>query len=365
MGHEIHVISASTNHQRREYFDGTVHVIRIPGFYDRISVNTEPVSWLTYSVAVAIEVADLHSKKPLDLLDFPEWGGEGYVHLLNRTEWNYIPVVIQIHGPLVMFAHAIGWPSADSEYYRVGTAMESTSLRLADGIFSSSACSADWCATHYGLDRARIPVLHTGIDTRLFSPRDTPKEQRPTIIFVGRVSADKGASALVEAACTLAGEFPDLQLRILGRGEPCFVEELRQRASARGWHGLHFVGFVNRTDLPLHLSRAHVFAGPSTHEPGPGLAYLEAMACGLPVVACASAGATEVVHHGQNGLLVPPGDAGALAQALRELLLNPQELQAMGQRARAFVVQNAESNTCVARIEAFYRSVVDRRSVAV
>ena len=97
-------------------------------------------------------------------MDFPEYGAEGYVHLLNQTEWNHIPTVIHLHGPLVMLAHTIGWPDLDSEFYRVGTEMEHTCLRLADAVFTSSRTSAEWCARQYGLDVAHVPVIHTGVD---------------------------------------------------------------------------------------------------------------------------------------------------------------------------------------------------------
>ena len=53
------------------------------------------------------------AQSPLDLIDFPEYGGEGYIYLLNRTEWDRVPVVLHLHGPLVMFAHTMGWPELD------------------------------------------------------------------------------------------------------------------------------------------------------------------------------------------------------------------------------------------------------------
>src|SRR5205823_11091861 len=132
---------------------------------------TETVLWLSYSTEVAIAVKDLNSRIPLDLVVFPEYGGEGYIHLLNQTQWNHIPTIVHIHGPLVMFAHTMDWPELNSEFCRVGSMMESTSLRLADAVSASNICSAGWCVKHYGLDGSKIPVLYTGIDTSLFYPR--------------------------------------------------------------------------------------------------------------------------------------------------------------------------------------------------
>lgn len=365
-GHDVRVISRSVDEQKHEYRDVGVRVTRIPGVEERFALHTEIVDWLTYSTEVAVTVAALHEREPFDLLDFPEWGGEAYVHLLNRNEWNHIPTVLQIHGPLVMFANAIGWPNVDSEFYRVGTQIEGTCLRLADAVFSSSACSADWCAEHYGLDRSQIPVLHTGIDSSLFRPGEIQKAARPTIIFVGRVTADKGVDLLVEAACQLLPDFPDLQVEILGRGDPVFIDRLKTRAAESEAPGLvKFLGFVDRNELPKHLSRAHVFAGPSTYEPGPGLVYLEAMACGLPVVACRGAGAAEVVIPEENGLLIAPQDASALAAALRRLLHNSDLRQSIGERARQYAIREADSEVCLRHIEQFYLAAANlRKAVA-
>ena len=358
LGHQVHVISLSTDGKQHEYMDGPVHVTRIPGLYHRMSLNTLLGEWLTYSAEVAASLSTLHSRIAFDIVDFPEWGCEGYVYLLNRTEWDRITTVVHLHGPLVMFAHETGWPERDSESYRIGTAMEGTCLRLADAVFSSSDCSAQWCSRHYGLDRDQIPTLHAGVDTNLFYPRAVSKEARPTIIFVGRVDVTKGVDLLVDAACALAAEYPTLQLRIIGRGEADFVDGLRAKVLSSGLpHLLDFSGYVPAQELPVYLSRAHVFAAPSVCEPGPGFVNLEAMACGLPVVACDGTGAAEVIRHGEWGFLVPPRNVGALVEAIRPLLADPDLRSSMGERARAFVEAEADCRVCMKRLEAFYSAV--------
>ncbi|MGI8825518.1 MAG: glycosyltransferase family 4 protein [Chloroflexota bacterium] len=358
LGHDVHVISGSIDERRHEYGDGPVRVIRAPDAIDRLPLHTTPVEWLVHSATVASEVSVLHDQMPLDLVDFPDWGCEGYIHLLNQTEWRHIPTVIQLHGPLVMFAHTVGWPEQNSELYRVGTVMEGTCLRLADAIFSSGGCSTEWCSRHYGVDRERIPTLHMGVDTQLFCPRPGPKDPRPTIIFVGNVSGMKGAETLVEAACRLVGEYPDLRLSMVGRREERLVTELQAMARTAGAPDmLDLPGFIAHEELPAHLSRSHFFAVPSFYEGGPGIVYLEAMSCGLPVIGCRGSGAAEVVRHGETGFLLPPGDVDALVQTLERLLADPDECQAMGERARRYVLAEADSVACLKKLEAFYTSV--------
>jgi glycosyltransferase involved in cell wall biosynthesis len=369
LGHEVHVISTGLDGQASESEDGGIHVRRIAGFDPcfKRRLYTESARWVIYSTAVAGAIIELHERAPLDLLDFPELGAEAFVHLLNRTEYNYIPTVIQLHGPLVMLAQTVGWPAVDSEHYRIGTWMEGTCLRLADAIYSSSHCSADWCVRHYGLARERVTILHTGVDTQLFRPGLAPKAERPTIVFVGNLVEKKGVALLVDAALRLAPQFPGLRLRLVGRGEADYIEEelwARVRTAGRP-DLLEVVGFVPRDQLPQHLCRAHVFAVPSSYEGGPGLVWLEAMACGLPVIACQGSGVTEVVRHGENGMLIPPGDLESLSLALQRLLRDEAWSAALGARGRQDIVAEADSEICLRRLEAFCQQVAARPRPAI
>lgn len=365
LGHRVRVISRSPDSSRTERTDGAVRIIHVPS--TTLPIYTELADWLAYSQRVAEEIAAQHAIEAFDILDFPEWACEGYFHLLNQSEWNRIPSVIHLHGPLVMLGRTLGWPDPASEFFRIGTQMEATALRLADAVFSSSDCSADWCAREYGLDRARMPRLHTGIDTSLFRPLPVPKASSPTVLFVGKLVRNKGVGVLTDAACEVAKDFPDLRLRLVGRGEDSVIDLLRGKVARHGLESmLELPGFVRREDLPQELARAHLFAAPSQYEGGPGFVYLEAMACGLPVIGCRGSGAAEVIRHQQNGLLVDPGDVSALAVALRTLLGDPSANLAMGQRAARFVAEEADTRRCVAEIARFYERVIaDRQALVV
>ncbi len=361
LGHEVHVISRAANGTSgSEVDDRVVRVRRLPGPGARMPIFTEAADWLAYSAEVAAAIAGLHARHPLDIVDVPEWGGEGYIHLINRTEWNDIPTVLQVHGPLAMLAETVGWPPIDSEFYRVGTMMEGTCLRLADAVYASSTWSAQWCAQHYGIDRSRVSTLHAGVDTSLFSPRRLPKAARPTIVCVGRVTPAKGVDLLVDAVCRLRAEIPNVRLRLLGRVEAPTLRNLQARTRECP-ELLEIAGFVAREDLARELVSAHVFAAPSLCEGGPGFACLEAMACGLPVVACDQTGVAGIVRHEETGLLVPPRDVLALVAALRRLLADPLEREALGARGRALVLDEHDSVRSIRRIEAFYAGVVAAR----
>lgn len=358
-GHQVFVISRSLDSKRHEQFNDGITVIRVPGLEGRIPDMTESVQWVTNSLVMATEIEALHKRVHLDIIDFPEWAAEGFIYLLNKTEWNYIPTVIQLHGPLVMFAHTMGWPEIDSEFYRTGTHMEAKCVQLADAVYSSSECSARWIRTHYNPPDKNIPVIHMGVDTTLFAPQTVPKNKHPTVVFVGKFVANKGIHELVEACGKLHSEFPDLKLRMLGKVEEKVKLQLRGKALFyNAGDMLELPGQFERKDLPVELSKAHVFAGPSYYEGGPGFVYLEAMACGLPVVGCSGSGVEEIVKSGENGVLVSPKNVTELEQALRKILSDQKLRAQMGTKAREFVLREADSRQCLKRLEEFYFSVI-------
>jgi len=252
------------------------------------------------------------------------------------------------------------WPETYQEVIRLAIAQEGVSLRLADAICSNCGWNSDWAAKRHGLRRERIPTIHAGVDTDLFSPRqDVLKEERPTIVFVGRITKKKGCDLLVKAACKLAVEYPDLQLWLIGRVlADSFQDELRETARAFP-NLLRFCGHIERQDLPAYLCRAHVFGFAPVFETGPSNACLEAMACGLPIIITRVGGMPEMVVHEETGFVIPPGDLEALVVALRRLISDEALRANMGKRARDYTINTYDRHKCLRRMEAFYKAVAN------
>ncbi len=361
MGHEVIVLSHSLDERTQETLDGSVRVIRIPGFDDTMTLNNEEVRWLDYSGRVATKLNELNVRLAIDLIDFVEWGGEGFIYLLNRTEWNRVPCIVHLQGPIVMLSQMLGWPEKTSEFFRVGSFMEGTCLRLADAVYSSSRYSADWCLRSYTLEHETIPVIHAGVDTKQFFLRNLLKAENPTIVFVGRIAESKGAVVLFQAALQLAKEIQNLRLQMIGRCDDDLLDRLHKEARDASFPDLlDTPGFISKEELPDFLSPAHVFAAPSFCEGGPGFVYLEAMACGIPVIGCSGSGIDEIVSSGENGILVAPKSVDELFIACQNILLNKEEAIAMGQRAYQYALNEADSLKCVKRLEAYYQSVMNQ-----
>lgn len=171
------------------------------------------------------------------------------------------------------------------------------------------------------------------------------------LLFVGRLDARKGFHLAVAAFARLAAERGDLRLVVVGDGPErgaagSLATELRERVL--------FLGTLPNRDLPAVHAACDVFVAPNTGGESFGIVLVEAMAAGLPVVASAIPGFDEVVRDGVDGILVPPGDVGALAHALARVL-DERDLaaglrRAGRERARAF-----SWNVVLPRLEAVYR----------
>lgn len=178
--------------------------------------------------------------------------------------------------------------------------------------------------------------------------------------LVARLRPEKGVGIFLEATARLAEEFPSCRYLIVGDGP--MKQELEQRASRLGLSDrIQFMGFhPNAREVIRSLDLLVV---PSLSE-GTPLVVLEAMSEGVPVVAARVGGIPEQIRHGREGLLVPAGDAEALAGACAELLRDPERSSEMGRAGRLRVLSHFNHDDMVAKTHAVYRSVLVERHPA-
>jgi glycosyltransferase involved in cell wall biosynthesis len=150
------------------------------------------------------------------------------------------------------------------------------------------------------------------------------------MVMVATFKEQKGHRYLVEAALPLVTQFPDVQFLLIGDGDLKDQIMIQVSESNLDEH-FHFLGM--RDDVPDLLAASDCFVLPSLWE-GLPMALIEAMASGLPVIASDVSGTRQVMISGETGLLVPPGDAGQLTQAMLQLLRDPGCAQAMGVAAK-------------------------------
>ena len=265
--------------------------------------------------------------------------------------------------------------------YRLSSQIEKNAYEAASGIIAvSNGMRNDILRAYPQLNPEKVSVVHNGIDLEAFQAADNPElvrangvnpEQR-SVVFVGRITMQKGLPYLLKAAKELPG---DVQL-VLCAGAPDtpqilqevteLVEELRKVRENVIWVEKH----LSRQELIAMLSAATVFACPSIYEPL-GIVNLEAMACGTPVVATATGGIPEVVSHNETGLLVPidqvmdgsgkPLDEAKFvadfARALNDMLEHP-KLAEFGKAGRDRVEKHFSWDTIAAETIRVYQSAI-------
>ena len=220
---------------------------------------------------------------------------------------------------------------------RVAAASAAAVVAVSDGM------RADIMAAYPEIPAERIRVIRNGIDTTEYHPDPNTDVlerygidlARPYVIFVGRITRQKGVPVLLRAA---SGLIPEAQLVLLAGAADTqeqlaevteLVDGLRATRSGVFW----IPEMLPKHDVIQLLTHATVFAIPSIYEPL-GIVNLEAMACGTAVVGSRTGGIPEVVADGETGLLVPAGEPEPLAAALNMLLSDPDRAAAMGQAGR-------------------------------
>lgn len=359
-GHVVHVVSMSWDKQPRTYDDQGATIHRIGEIELRIPGYEQSTYWLAYSEAVAAKICELEKSVKFDIIQFAEYGGEGFIYQSDTWAYRNAKYVVQMHGPLAMFAEHWGWPEIGGTMHRIGCFMEGTSLRYADKLLSSSRHTADYCGRAYGVDTSAASVVYSGIDIARFTPRDRlAGEGSPRILFVGGLSGGKGITDLIRVAGKLKARFPKLTLRAIGKGT-AEQREIIDRLVLE--HGLkpHFelMGFVPYEQLPEHYAWCDFFAAPSVYEGGPGNVYLEAMSCGRPVIAGDTGGIPEVVLHGATGLLVKPHDLRAIETAIVALATDVALREQLGRAGRQRAVEHFSVEKYLDQCEGHYRELL-------
>jgi glycosyltransferase involved in cell wall biosynthesis len=209
-------------------------------------------------------------------------------------------------------------------------------FQRADLVVADTEAHAQFFREQFQLPRDRVTVCYVGAEDRLFRPGGEP-EQTFHVVFVGKLIPLHGLETIL-AAAALAPEVP---FRLIGSGQ---LERLLERRAAN----VTWVPWVEYEQLPGELQRAGcalgVFGtGAKTARVIPNKAF-QALACARPLVTADTPAARELLTDGVDALLVPPGDAGALAQAIRMLAGDPELARRIGDAGRATYERNASEN---------------------
>jgi glycosyltransferase involved in cell wall biosynthesis len=296
------------------------------------------------------------------------------------------------HARIIFHAH-------DELLTRLDPPLMTRRLAMADAIVTCSDYVTYRWRERFAARRAHIYTIGNGVDLERFRPRDAGSadaEREPLIIYVGRVSPEKGVHVLAQAFEEVLAEVPNARLLVLGSAgllpfnQITLLEDDPYIASLIGFYGhsvftrlrkqvfdvrrgyvdairasvmpatrarCEFHGPQEYLDLPLLYRRASLLVAPSLCAEPFGLPLAEAMASGLPVIASRCGGMPGIVEHGRTGCLVERGDIGRLADMMIALLADPQRLHDMGRAARVAAEARFGWRAATERLESVYRSV--------
>ena len=319
LGHEVHVLVARRD-PPMDTTDGAVQV------------HVRTISWLPVvgkifaglgeSIGAARHLARLHRQFQFDAVEFPNWEGIGLV----GTWFPVTRTVVRLHTSMAESIEVSGKRPTLGDRFMMWA--ERSSARRAHRVITHSLSHRDRLRATYGL--GEIEVVPHGIPI----PAQTPggggasESSPPMALTVGRLNARKGVHTLLKAIPLLLQQVPEAEVVFVGDGEDHPLAR-QFRSENPGATGVRFMGPLE--DEPLHdlYTRCAVYFSPSIYESF-GLTFVEAMARGKPVIGCNAAAIPELIVHEENGLLVPPSDAVALAAAIARLLRAPAKRERMG-----------------------------------
>jgi glycosyltransferase involved in cell wall biosynthesis len=275
-----------------------------------------------------------------------------------------VPAVISVHGMLSREAHIVNERSHLRERISkrlrgsFNARFEALSLREARHLIINNPYVERTIAP---LTHARMHWLDNPIEERFFDVAGTAEPRR--VFFAGSFQPRKGQHHLVEAARILRDRGDPMELRIAGPVlDPGYADEVRQAAADAGLlDSVRFLGVIDDATLLEEYARAAVVVMASTEETSP-MFLQQAMAAGEPAVAPDVGGVRYVIENGVTGLLTPPGDPVALADALATILNDDVVRQAMGTAARDVATTRFRTRAVAQRTLDVYTAVLDQRA---
>ena len=242
-----------------------------------------------------------------------------------------IPFSYTLHGPAELF---------EPESWHLGTKVARAAFTVCISDFARSQAMLFSDPAHWD----RLKIIHCGVDPARYEVDPPAAKDGLDLLFVGRLTQIKGLRVLFEALEEVRKTHPEVTLTLVGDGD----DRAHAEAEAERLGGITLLGFQSQAEVAEALARADALVLPSFAE-GVPVVLMEAMASARPVICTQVAGVSELVEDGRSGFIVPPGNAGRLAQAIKTLADAP-DLAEMGLAGRARVAAEFNNDIEAARL---------------
>lgn len=343
MGHLVHVIAKSEDISRVDFERG-VWVHRIVARSIPLSKDAEarriPANIWAWSASALEEVRRIASHHRIDVVETPIWDCQGAAFLLEGR-W---PLVVSLQTSLRFWLEGHPELAEDRRWMdSFGTpmlALERELMEKANAVRSISHAIRRDIEAAYDFRFAEDQVVVSPLGLADPGKPEGAKSERTTVLFVGRLEHRKGIDVLLDAIPLVLQDQPDLDFRIVGDdtipgpGKKTYRSAFEKSEAGRRFADrVRFDGKVDDSALNQAYAECDIFLSPSRYESF-GLVFIEAMRQGKAVIGCDVGGMPEIIAHEATGLLVPPGDAPALAAAILRLARDPVLRTSMGTAGR-------------------------------
>jgi glycosyltransferase involved in cell wall biosynthesis len=367
-GHQVTVIAGGSESDYRD--EQGIHVVRVPlgnlhWYFYKLhapSIAVLPVRELEWSWTFRRQLDNLLAEESIDVVEGCE---TGFLFVADMRG-SLPPLIVRLHGEDYVYSKYGG--QRISLGVRVNRQMELIALRRAAACTSPSRFHAEEVARDLGWSPERTCVIPNPISPGLLAQALSDESsvvghRSPVVLYTGRIEHRKGTLPLLRSIPRVAEVFPEIQYVIVGGQHTSIDDRTLNKVMSEDNIGNHVrrTGYVPWQQLLDWYRRASVFVMPSYYEVF-GISVIEAMAFGLPVVATTAGGLPEVVEDGVTGILVPPGDSRALADAIMRLLHDPSLRRRMGEAGRERVLAEFTVDRVAERTIEVYTGVLERHN---
>lgn len=289
--------------------------------------------------------AQLNNQSPFDVVETPEMFGESIFPALSRRT----ALVVRLYTPHFKFIAQRLNNVGNSFDHQFLAMLERMTILSADLLTSPSDDLAQFVSEDVNYPRQSIQIIRNPLDVARFCPagaKFTNSDRRPTILFVGRLEERKGIRYLIDAIPQVVAAIPQAKFVILGndtayagKGSSVLAELKKSLERRNCTKHVQFIDRVPLEELPDYYRSADICVVPSLYDNSP-YTCLEAMSCGKPVIGTSAGGIKEYVLDSKTGLIIPPADTNALAEAIIALLKDESRRQRFGEAARQHVLTN-------------------------
>ncbi len=371
IGHDVEVVCLAKETERLVDDDGIrVHRVlpyQLEGGLDAVN-RCMPYSRYVMLATLGLwrKFYELHQANPFDVAESPELLAESLYASVLRV----VPLVIRLYTPHSKFMAENLHNTAATFDHMFLAMLERVAMAGADVLTSPSQDLAAYISQDLPCPVENISIIRNPIDPIEFSPegeKAIESDGRKTVLFVGRLEERKGVHHLVAAIPAVLKECPDTRFIIIGDdtmyaagGQRSVLADLKKSLADNSCeNAVIFINRVPLSDLPKYYRSTDISVVPSLYDNSP-YTCLEAMSCGKAVIGTSAGGTREYIEDGESGVIVPPKDPQAIADAIIKLLKEPAYRQYLSDNARTRVLEKFQRKKIAADTVELYELAIKR-----